>query len=221
MTQSPIKSSTQDHLSIEDVSHNLVFLKDGSAAMIVQVSAVNFGLLSEEEQDAIIYSYASLLNSLSFPVQILVRSQKKDISDYVKLLVNQEREQPSLQLKQRINQYRRFVENIVKERRVLDKKFYIIIPFSNTDLGVTLNKNSKVDKNYVTQKALSTLEPRRDHLLRQFSRLGLMAKQLSTQQLIQLLYNMYNPDSVEGIQPVSPKQYESPLIQSSTSMTPQ
>lgn len=216
MNQS-IKASTQDHLGLEDVSHNLILKKDGSAAMALQVSAVNFGLLSEDEQDAIIYSYAALLNSLSFPIQILIRSQKKDISDYVKLLQKQEQSQTHPILKKRINQYRRFIENIVKERRVLDKKFYIIIPFSHADLGLNPGTNiSSLDKSYLLQKAINTLEPRRDHLLRQLARLGVAAKQLSTQQLIQLLYAIYNPDSGDGFQAVLPEQYQSPLVQSTT-----
>ena len=78
MTSSaPIKASTQDHLDIEDVRDNLALLRDGSACLILQTTAVNFSLLSESEQDATIYAYAGLLNSLTFPIQIIIRSQKK------------------------------------------------------------------------------------------------------------------------------------------------
>lgn len=223
MPTPPIKATTQEHLEILDIINNIILLKDGSAALILSINAVNFGLLSEEEQDAIIYAYASLLNSLTYPVQILIRSQKKDITDYVKLLKTQEQSQNNSTLKKRITQYRLFVETMVKERNVLDKKFYVIIPFSRFDLGFTTNsvnplankpQPTKLDKNYVLQKALNTLEPRRDHILRQFARIGLVAKQLSTQQLIQLLYTVYNPDSSEGIQTITTQQYQSPIVQS-------
>ncbi|PJC76494.1 hypothetical protein CO010_02510, partial [Candidatus Shapirobacteria bacterium CG_4_8_14_3_um_filter_39_11] len=84
--QIPIRASTQEQLPIEEVIDNMVLLKDGSCAIVMSVSAVNFDLLSEREQDAIIGAYGALLNSLTFPIQILVRSQKKDISSYLDLL---------------------------------------------------------------------------------------------------------------------------------------
>ncbi len=219
-----IKTTTQDHLDVEDIINNLVFLKDKTAAMVLSISAVNFNLLSEEEQDAIIYAYAALLNSLSFPIQILIRSQRKDITHYLKLLESQEKRQLDPTIKQRISQYRQFIAQIVKERNVLDKKFFIIIPFSYADLGISPSTfplpgkkaMPSIDKNYLMQKVVSTLEPRRDHLLRQLGNLGLAAKQLNTQQLIQLLYTIYNPDAADGIQTISTKQYASPLVQANT-----
>jgi hypothetical protein len=221
---SPAKATTQEHLSIEDITHDLIILKDGSAALVMEVSAINFNLLSEQEQDSIVYSYAGLLNSLSFPIQILIRSQQKDISNYLKLLKSQESKQINPINKNRITLYREFVEKLVKERNVLDKKFYVIIPFSSIELGITPSTISPVakkpaklpyDKNYIIQKALNNLEPKRDHLLRQFTHLNLSPKQLNTQELIQLFYNIYNPDSHEGVHLATPVQYEQSLVQSS------
>jgi hypothetical protein len=222
----PIQATTQEAIDIEDVTNNLILLKDGSAAVVIQIQSINFDLLSEEEQDAIIYSYAGLLNSLTFPVQILIRSQKKDISAYIKLLETQEQRQLNPTLKSRITRYHEFIEKIVKERNVLDKKFYVIIPFFYTELGLSKStlknmspfpqKNTALpyDKNYIIQKALTVLEPKRDHLLRQFSHLNLAARQLSTQELIRLFYTVYNPNAVEGIYALSASQYTSPLTQS-------
>lgn len=220
----PISATTQEHLDIEDITNNLILLKDGSASMVIQVQSINFNLLSEEEQDAIIYAYAGLLNSLSFPIQILIRSQKKDISAYIKLLEAQEIRQLNPILKNRITAYRQFIERLVKERNVLDKKFYVVIPFFSTELGLSKSTAKKLsplpqkstlpfDKSYIVQKALDALEPKRDHLLRQFAHLNLAAKQLTTQDLIRLLYTTYNPDAAEGIYNLSPKQFTPPLTQ--------
>ena len=76
----PIRASTQDHLDIEDIADDGIILKNGSAAIVLTVTALNFGLLSEKEQDAMIYAYAALLNSLTFSIQIIVRSRSTDIS---------------------------------------------------------------------------------------------------------------------------------------------
>jgi hypothetical protein len=220
MMLNPPTITTQEHLDIEDIVQNLVILKDGGAAIILRIGAVNFNLLSEEEQDAIIYAYAALLNSLTFPIQILIRSQQKDISNYLKLLEKQENNQANPVYRKRLNEYRFFVEKLVKERRVLDKKCYVIVPFFRTDLGITAppipgmkkSSNPHLDKTYIIEKALASLEPKRDHLLRQFSRIGLSARQLSTQELIELFYAIYNPKT--AIVSTTAQSQSTPIVQS-------
>lgn len=228
----PIKSSTQQNIDIEDITDNLVLLKDGSTSLVITTTAVNFGLLSESEQDATIYAYAALLNSLTFPIQILVRSNRKDISGYQRLLSEQEAKSPKPENKERIKKYREFIEETVRQRNVLDKKFYIIIPFSVFELGVAksasaVSKSGRsglpFPKEYIISRAKMTLEPKRDHLLHQLSRLGLRARQLSTKELIQLLFEIYNPVSSQGQILASPEEYKTPIVQPDTAFqeTPQ
>lgn len=200
-----IKASTQEHLDIYAVKDHLVFLKDGSVALVLKTTAINFNLLSEEEQDATIYAYAGLLNSLSFPIQILVRSQRKIISDYLNLIDTRIQSITSQKVKEQLLTYRQFVKSLVKENRVLEKKFYVIIPFSAVELGLTkssFNPFAKApqkppfDLVYIEEKATNTLYSRRDHLIRQFARIGLRASQLTTSELVTLFYTIYNQGSV-------------------------
>ena len=215
----PIKASTQEHLSIEDIKDNIVILKDGSCCLILQTSAVNFDLLSETEQDATIYAYAGLLNSLSFPIQIFIRSQQKDISSYLKLLKKERDKQKTTLQKKQIAAYQKFIEKTVKENRVLDKSFYLVIPFSLLELGVSQtikkagNRKNQLpfSKEYILNKAKTNLYPKRDHIIKQFQRLGLKIKQLNTRQLIKLFYRIYNPYS-KGQLLGSPSDYTSFLV---------
>lgn len=200
----PIRASTQTFTEIEDIDHDIVMFIDGSCALVVTTTAVNFGLLSEKEQDSIIYAYAGLLNSLSFPVQILIRSQHKDISSYLRLLEEQERRQKTPKLVKNINDYRAFIAATVKEKDVLDKKFYIIIPFSSLELGVSTkvlfgSKKSGLpyDKSYIYDKALTVLTPKRDHIIRLLNRLGLQGKQLTREQIVRLFFSIYNPGTAQ------------------------
>jgi hypothetical protein len=197
----PIRATTQEFLEIEDIKNDLVLTSDGGCVMIVETTAVNFGLLSEKEQEALIYAYSGLLNSLSFPIQILLRSKHKDISAYLKKLELAQAAQTNQTLANRINSYREFVATTVKERNVLDKKFYIIIPFSPLELGVgnvsslVGKKGLPYPKDYILDKAKTVLAPKRDHILRQLNRLGLKGYHLNTQQLIVLFHDIYNQDS--------------------------
>lgn len=200
-----VRGSTQEHLEIADIRDDLVVMKDGSVALVLAVSAVNFGLLSEKEQEAIIFAYAGLINSLNFTIQILVRSQKKDISHYLTLLEKEQEKQINPLLKNQIASYRQFVAATVKENNVLDKKFYVVIPFSSLELGVAPTTAEIFKKRghglplpaaKIIERATVALMPKRDHLLRQLGRLGLRARQLTTGELIELFYEIYNAGKV-------------------------
>lgn len=220
MASQSIKGSTQQFVEIDDIKDDVIMLRDGSCAVIIQTTAVNFGLLSETEQDAIIFAYAALLNSLSFPIQIVIRSKKMDISSYVASLEEKIRNQKNEALKKEMELYKTFVETTIKENNVLDKKFYIVIPFSRLELGVV----GKFDKKYILEKAKNALYPKRDHIIRQLSRLSLKAAVLETPRLAALFYEIYNPDS-EGFADISLgiREYLSPMVEpfgfSSTSLT--
>ena len=198
----PIRASTQVFTEVVDIDRDIVLFRDGSAVLVIATTAVNFGLLSEKEQDAIIYAYAGLLNSLSFPIQILIQTKHKDISAYLKLLEDQEGKQKNPKMTKSIHGYRTFIASMVKEKEVLDKKFYIVIPFSSVELGVSSSllfspKKSGLpyDKSYIFDHAETYLLPKRDHLVRLLARVGLRATQLTTEGLTRLLFSMYNPGS--------------------------
>jgi len=211
-------STTQNFISAQSITQDLIFFKNGSASLVLQVSSLNFGLLSEEEQEATIFAYASLLNSLSFPIQILISSRKKDVTDYLKYLDDQIQKLP--QRTKQIQQYSQFVKQVVKNQKILQKSFYIIIPFSYLEMGgassLLGSKNIALDEKRI-KKTITALSPKRDHLIRQFSRLGLMPRQLGNQELLQLVFRSLNPGAppaqlesivnlTQPIQQISPKQ---------------
>ena len=131
-----IKGSTQEHLPIEDVVDGIVLMKDGSCSSVLRISSVNFDLLSESEQSALVFAYGGILNSLTFPIQIIIQSQAKDVSYYLKNLQNMEDKQINPQLKERIGKYKKFIEETVKKNDVLSKSFYIAVNFSALELGI-------------------------------------------------------------------------------------
>lgn len=181
-----MSNNTQSFLPVEDIRDDIVIMKDGSMAIILQTSAVNFDLLSETEQLAIIGSFAALLNSLSFSIQIVVRSKRLDISNYIHLLKDAEALQKNPLLKTMMQHYRQFVTNIIRNNEVLDKQFFVVISVSYLELGVVKD----INKNF--EKGLTLLSPRRDHIMRQLSRIGLKTTQLNTDKLISLFYDYYN-----------------------------
>ncbi|KKU62564.1 MAG: hypothetical protein UX86_C0046G0004 [Candidatus Amesbacteria bacterium GW2011_GWC1_47_15] len=199
-----VPTPTQTHLDIRDIQSDLVILKDGSACIVLEVSAVNFGLFSEKEQEATIYAYAQLLNSLTFSIQIVVSSKRKDISDYITRLEKYLAKTESPKIREQLVKYRDFIRAIVRQGNVLDKKFYISIPFSSLELGLGSSLrvlgNQKSQQNIpisnIVDRALTNLAPKRDHLLRLLARIGLRARQLNSAELLQLFYDFYNPENL-------------------------
>lgn len=187
-------ASTQEHLDVEDIIDDLVILRTGWVALVMTTTAVNFDLLSETEQDATIYAYGAFLNSLSFPVQTLIRNKKADITSYFQTLEEAEAVQPNPDLKRQIQKYEDFLQSIVQQKAVLDKKFYLIVNYSPLEGVFKGTKKGKGTKKAVLlERANTALAPKRDHIIKQTARLGLTTRQLITQELIELFYDIYNP----------------------------
>lgn len=200
----PIVSTTQELVPVADIKDGMVIYKNGGASLIMESTSLNFSLLSENEQEAVIASYAGLLNSFKFPVQIVVRSQTKDITKYMNVLDEARKKISNPLLLKLLDSYQGFVKDSIKKRNVLSKSFYIIVPFTPYELGVvkstksvfkfsTGNKPLPFPKSYVIRKARIALYPKRDHLIRQAQRMGVKLRQLTDEEIIKLFWSIYNP----------------------------
>jgi hypothetical protein len=197
----PLTASSQEFLPIADITDDIVLYRDGGAALVMESTSLNFSLLSDKEQEAVIAAYAALINSLSFAVQIVVRTKRKDITSYINYIDENAQKIRNPKLAQLMQGYKSFIMESVKKKNVLGKNFYVVIPFSQLELGVTKALFSSTrrkgplpfPKSYVVKKAKVVLYPRRDHLIRQTGRLGIRLKQLTTNELIELFYSIFNP----------------------------
>ena len=214
-------ASTQEHLDIEDIRDDLVVLKNGNAATVLQTTAVNFDLLSEAEQDAMIFAFAALVNSLTFPIQVLVRSKRVDITNYLARLEEAKKTAYTPALVVQIDKYERFIRELVSKNQVLDKRFYVVIPYIGIDLsqiksfaGVFGPKKLKVSKWSVLEKAKVNLEPKVEHIIKQLARIGIKAIRLTTEDLVELFYDLYNPEVArEQKAALGTREYTTPLVE--------
>lgn len=197
-----VTATTQDHLQIQDIIDDLVITKSGSVALVVQTNAVNFDLLSEYEQDNKIMAFAGLLNSLNFQIQIMIKTERIDISRYLDYLKGQKNKSMTPGLQRQLHIYTNFIENIIETNDVLDKKFYIVIPYNPAVglSGVKVKQDKDAMEKAISQDIEKTLEqsrislyPKRDHILKQLGRMGLVGHQLTNDELITLFYDIYNP----------------------------
>ena len=122
--------STQDFLHFDQIKDGIVILKNKGLRAVLMVSSLNFVLKSNEEQSAILYQFQNFLNSLDFPCQILVQSRRLNITGYLEKLKEIEQKEENELLKVQISEYRKFIDQIMQGGSVMQKTFYIIVPFS-------------------------------------------------------------------------------------------
>lgn len=208
-------NTTQEHIAIKEVKNDIILLKSGGAAIILQVPAVNFGLLSDREQIGIISAFAQLINSLSFTIQIFIFSERLNIDSYLKLLDEARASQTNPLLLNLMGSYRMFIQSTIKENEVLDKKFFLVVPLYAEEVGLT-----HATDEFLWQKIKTTLLPRREQIIRLLGRVGLRAQQLEGKKIIDLFYDIYN--GVAYTEPVqAPVQTESTKPQPAQPPIPQ
>lgn len=197
------KISTQKYLDIAEIRDDMVVLRDGTVRAVLMVSSVNFDLKSEEEQQAMVGSYVNFLNSLQFPLQIVIQSRPLNIEDYLQRLVITEREHSNELLRMQTADYRKFVEDLIQLEKIMSKKFFIIVPYAPGQDN-KLKFTDRVVSLFSTAKAVTLSRDRFKKYARELNKraifiysgitsMGLQARRLNTQALIELYYNSYNP----------------------------
>lgn len=195
------QKTTQDHLDIADIRNDVVVLKNGRVSLVIETTSLNFELLADREQDVRIITFAGLLNSLQFPIQILIRTQQKDVSKYKEVLETYKRRAGTEAVQQQIEIYEEFITALTFNSVILDKRFYAIIPtvlagsVQSGGLRQMFGKPENVfNVDQTIEKAMLELSPKRDHMIKQFGNMGLAARQLNNDELIKLYYSIYEPD---------------------------
>ena len=202
---------TQKFIDIQSVRENTLILKNGSLRKILMVSGVNFDLKSEEEQGLITYAYQNFLNSLDFSVQVFLHSRRLNIEDYLKKLDTRQSEEENDLLKTQIAGYREFVASFVGQNPIMSKTFFVVVPLDPiqipggasgiaTKLFGAFKKSSAQpaqDQEKDFQHNLLQLNQRVDRVMNGLTGIGLQAAVLDDSTIIELFYNLYNPESVE------------------------
>jgi hypothetical protein len=197
-------STTQRIVEIADVRDGVIILKNKALRAILMVSSTNFALKSEEEQKTIIYAYQRFLNSLDFPVQIVVQSRKLNIDPYLQILEQKREEQTNELLKIQLSEYIEFIRGLTKISNIMSKGFYLVVPFAPIEAKREsfLEKFKSVvkpaKKVTFTEEAFSRykeqLWQRIDYIINGLRAVGLKVAVLDTEAILELFYKLYNPE---------------------------
>jgi type IV secretory pathway VirB4 component len=204
--------NSQDLVAIKDIQHGTLILKDNSLRQVLMVGGLNFSLKSQAEQDMLTSAYQNFLNSMDFPLQIIIHSRKINIESYLEQLGARLAEETSPLLQSQISEYREFIRQFVQENAIMEKTFLIVVPWHPIVIPGSQQKFSipffgKKKEEIATSKeedakkrleeSLPQLAQRVDQVTKGLFSLGLEALLLNDEQLVELFYNFYNPSSME------------------------
>jgi hypothetical protein len=205
-------NSTQNALQIAEIRDGIVIMNDGSFRSVVMVKSINFDLMSPQEQEAVEYAYQGFLNSLYFPVQIFIRSQRIDLQPYIERLDKIRTEHDNMLLALLMDDYIGYIDQLAQQTNLMDKKFYVVIPYFpvvDPQKAITQSKNfftgffqlfnTREDHVVINEadleKAKSELRNRVQAVLGGLLQCNIQGLPLDTQELIELYYDTYNPDT--------------------------
>ncbi len=207
-------NSTQNSLLISEIRDGIVIMNDGTFRAVVMCRSINFDLMSSAERESVEFAYQGFLNSLYFPIQVFMRSQKVDLRPYLEKLDKIRIAQPNMLLGLLMEDYIDYLAEISSQTNIMDKKFYVAIayPDLNQDVRSALRQGTSffsgmsellrpkkekvvvVDET-VLEKAKTELKNRVQAVMQGLLECGVQSVPLNTQELIELYYDAYNPDT--------------------------
>ncbi len=195
--------SAQKYLDIAEIKEDVVLMRDGTIRSVLIVSSINFDLKSEDEQASMVGAYVTFLNSLTFPLQIVIQSRPLNIDDYLERLKKTEREHTNELLRMQTADYRNFVSELLELESIMSKRFFVIVnynpindqrrKYSERLLDVFTAARKVVIGKEKFEKYSRELTKRSIYISSGLSSMGLQVERLNTQALIELYYNSYNP----------------------------
>lgn len=202
--------STQATLLFSELRDGLIIMKDGSFRAVVACQSINFDLMSATEREGVEYSYQNFLNSLTFTIQILVRSQRVDIGPYIERLTQLRRNNDNMLLGVLMDDYINFIDLLSQEANIMDKSFFIVIPYySSIDAERMVQQTKNLFRTFgkdripevtrinrdVYDKAVDELNKRVESVISGLFQIGIQSVRLNTKELSELFYNFNNPDT--------------------------
>lgn len=200
-------------IKVQDIKNGVLILENGGLRAVLSISGLNFSLLSEKEQEIVISQFKNFLDGLDFPIEILILSRLENINDYLKILHLRLEEEKDPLIKFQLEEYISFLEDYLTNHQIMKKMFFVIVPYDPLSVSLgPLRKLQKEESQESLETQLEGLETRILYVSQLLSVLGLSVERLEDKELIELLFEVYNPNLKWG-------QIPKPIIEKLTELT--
>jgi hypothetical protein len=209
--------STQQFLPIKEIKEGIAIMRDGSMRSILMISSMNFALKGEDEKNSIISSYQAFLNSLNFPVQIYIKSRKLHLDNYINKLNKTLETQTNVLLRQQTTQYVDFIGELLQYANIMEKRFFVIVPYFPTGVEQVnwfkslFSSKKAVETNFELEK--TELMQRVNEVISGLTSVGLRVAALNTEEIVELYYAVYNPDTAGNERITDSENLVAPIIE--------
>jgi len=187
------KISARYQIGIKEVKDGILILPGNKYRIVLEASALNFELKSEEEQDQIIDTFQNFLNALPCSIQILIRTREIDIDGYLEEFMAHNNHETNSLYKARLEEYGQFIKKLVSGNKILTRKFFVVVSHSGESRDLSIIKEQ--------------LKLNQDIISKGLERLGMKTRHLGNLEILDLFYSFYNP-SKSKIQPLTDKTFE-------------
>lgn len=184
-----VKGSARTQIGIKEVRDGILILPGNRFRLILSTSSLNFELQSEAEQDVIVDTFQSFLNSMTRPLQILVKIRELDIDRYLEDLKASRATESSEIYRRQLESYSSFIRTLVAGNKILTRRFYLVIPYD----GKSANDFSLAKQQLLLEQEV---------VIKGLEKLGMTAHRLNSLEILELFYNFYRPEQAK-IQPLA------------------
>src|SRR5712691_3504281 len=115
-------------LGIDAIEDSVVALPGSEYRAVLEVSGTASPLADDAREEGLLAGFATFLNALSYPIQILVRATPVDLSRYVASLEERGRQMSDGQLAALAHDHAAFVQGLARQRTLLERRFYVVVP---------------------------------------------------------------------------------------------
>ena len=204
--------NTESMLPLSEIRGDTIILKDGWLRAIIKIDGLNIDLKNYEEQEMVVEQYKKFLNGLDFPIQILVRNNYLELSDYIDYMHEHVSGIAQSALKEQGEAHVSFLENInAKQWLIYVKEFYIIVPYypleddaehmrrprwkKFMDALTKVDTPEKIVQRYRSfLKHDKFLDTRANVIMESLRSMGIQWERLGLSDIVALIFKHYNPD---------------------------
>ena len=217
-------NSTQNALRISEIRDGIVIMKDGSYRAVVMAQSINFDLMSPQEREGVEQSYQGFLNALYFPIQIMMRSQRVDLRIYMEKLNKIREQHTNTLLSLLMEDYLNYIEYLSQSANIMEKQFFVVVPFEPVTVKNAAKKvglftslfNNKPEHIVIGEQefnnAKTELKTRVQSVLEAMNQMNVQAIPLNTRELIELYYDVYNPDTATTQPMIDPTELDGRIV---------
>ena len=203
-------AATQQFVDIEEIREGTIYLKGGGLRKVLIVSGINFDLMSGEEQEFVLSGFQGFLNTIDFPIQFFIHSRKVNIDSYLERVRERKEKEKNELLQIQISEYIEFVRSFIEQNPIITKNFFVVVPYNpgissaQKAKGGVFGAFKKISGKKTagtevesSEKSIQQLSYRVNEVTSGLEQIGLRVRGLGDDELLELFYNLYNPEIVE------------------------